>query len=139
MVNWGLVSRTRAAELLTWFESNRTDDSKKRGVDSPPAMYGIAMGNKGADAAIAGAVWMDEAVDSDGDSSLSMGEATGIPIACGAKLLSEGRIKGAGVFSPEAGHINAREFLIEVFSQLQKMGKLSSSALEDNIRISRSL
>ena len=138
MVNWGLVSRTRAAELLTWFESNRTDDSKKRGVDSPPAMYGIAMGNKGADAAIAGAVWMDEAVDSDGDSSLSMGEATGIPIACGAKLLSEGRIKGAGVFSPEAGHINAREFLIEVFSQLQKMGKLSSSALENNIRISQS-
>ena len=96
------------------------------------------MGTKGADAAIAGAAWMGEAVDSDGDSSLSMGEATGIPIACGAKLLSEGRIKRAGVFSPEAGHINAREFLIEVFSQLQKMGKLSSSALENNIRISQS-
>ena len=136
LVNWGLVSRTRAAALLTWFESNRAEENKKSDIDSPPAMYGIAMGTKGADAAIAGAAWIGEAVNSDGDSSLSMGEATGIPLACGAKLLSEGRINEAGVFSPEAGHINPREFLTEVFAQFKKIGKLSSSAFEDNIRIS---
>ena len=81
---------------------------------------------------------MGEAVEIGGDSGLCMGAVTGAPLACGAKLLLEGRIKKTGVFSPEAGYIEPREFLTEVFAQLEKFGNLSSSALEDNIRISRS-
>jgi len=47
-------------------------------------------------------------------------------------------MRAPGVFSPEAGHIDPREFLAEVFEQLGKLGKLSSTALDDNIRISYS-
>ena len=63
-----------------------------------------------------------------------MGAATFIQLACGVKFLSEGRMSASGVFSPEAGHIDPREFLAEVFEQLAKLGKLSSTALDDNIR-----
>ena len=138
MVNRGLVRRSRAAALLTWFEGQRAAGNEKRSLDSPPAMYGMAIGTKGAEAAIAGVAWVGEAVESDRETALSMGEATGIPLACGAKLLSDGCIKKTGVFSPEAGHIEPLNFLREVFSQLEKIGRLSSSTLEDNIRFSRS-
>lgn len=138
LVNRGLISRSRAAALLTWFEKHRGASHEKRDSDAPPAMYGMAIGTKGAEMAVVGVAWVGEAVEIDGDSGLSMGEVTGAPLACGAKLLSEGQIKKTGVFSPEAGHIEPRDFLTEVFAQLEKFGKLSSSALEDNIRISRS-
>ena len=138
LVNRGLISRSRAAALLTWFEKHRGASHEKRDSDAPPAMYGMAIGTKGAEVAVVGVAWVGEAVEIDGDSGLSMGEVTGAPLACGAKLLSEGQIKKTGVFSPEAGHIEPRDFLTEVFAQLEKFGKLSSSALEDNIRISRS-
>jgi saccharopine dehydrogenase-like NADP-dependent oxidoreductase len=100
-------------------------------------MYGMAIGIKGAEAAIAGAAWVGEAVDSGGDSGLSMGAATGVPLACGAKLLLDGRIKQTGVLTPEAGHIDPTEFLREVFRQFENAGRLRSGALEDNVRISR--
>lgn len=138
LVNRGLISRSRAAALLTWFEKHRGASHEKRDSDAPPAMYGMAIGTKGAEVAVVGVAWVGEAVEIGGDSGLSMGEVTGAPLACGAKLLSEGQIKKTGVFSPEAGHIEPRDFLTEVFAQLEKFGKLSSSALEDNIHISRS-
>ena len=137
LVNRGLVSRSRAAALLTWFEGRRGAGNETKNLDLPPAMYGMAIGTKGAQAAIAGAAWVGEAVDGAGDSGLSMGEATGVPLACGAKLLLDGRIKQKGVFTPEAGHIDPQEFLREVFTQFEETGKLSSGALEDHIRISR--
>ena len=138
LVNRGLVSRSRAAALLTWFENHRGSSAEKKDSDSPPAMYGLAIGTKGTEVAIAGAAWVGEAVEGGGKSGLTMGEATGIPLACGAKLLADGYIKEAGVVSPEAGHIEPRAFLKDVFAQLGKIGKLSSTALENNIRISRS-
>lgn len=138
LVNRDLVSRSRAAALLTWFENHRGSSAEKKDSDSPPAMYGMAIGTKGTEVAIAGAAWVGEAVEGGGNSGLTMGEATGIPLACGAKLLADGCIKEAGVFSPEAGHIEPKAFLRDVFAQLGKIGKISSPALENNIRISRS-
>ena len=42
-----------------------------------------------------------------------MGEATGIPLACGLKLLVDGKIQNKGVFAPE-GAINPNEFFKEL-------------------------
>jgi saccharopine dehydrogenase-like NADP-dependent oxidoreductase len=137
LVNQGLVSRSRAAALLTWFENRRGSVTETTNPDFPPAMYGMAIGIKGGEPAIAGAAWFGEAVDSGGDSGLSMGAATGVPLACGAKLLLDGRIKQTGVLTPEAGHIDPLEFLREVFRQFESAGRLRSGALEDNVRISR--
>ncbi|MEC8414821.1 MAG: hypothetical protein VXY97_04100, partial [Pseudomonadota bacterium] len=69
---------------------------------------------------------------------VGMGAATGVPLACGVKFLSEGQIKESGVFSPEAGIIDPKEFLEEVFEQLKNLGKVPSADLRHNIEISYS-
>jgi hypothetical protein len=101
-------------------------------------MYGMAIGTKCAKPASVGVAWVGGAIEAGGEFELGMGAATGIPLACGVKFLSEGRLSAPGVFSPEAGHIDPREFLTEVFEQLGKLGKLSSATLDDNIQISYS-
>lgn len=138
LVNRGLVSRARAAALLTWFEGQRVLDLEEANADSLPAMYGVAVGTKDAEPASVGAAWIGEAADRGTETGLSMGAATGVPLACGAQFLLDGRIEQKGVFTPEAGHIDPLEFLTEVFSQYEAFGKLASGALEDNVRISRS-
>jgi hypothetical protein len=52
--------------------------------------------------------------------------------------MCEGRINASGVFSPEAGIIDPKEFLSEFFDQLGILGKLPSTDLMDNIKISYS-
>ena len=135
LVNWGLVSRERAAALLAWFERNRAVGVEEKSPQAPPAMYGMAVGTKHGKSASVGVSWIGDALEAGGEFELGMGAATGIPLACGVKFLLEGRMSAPGVFSPEAGHIDPREFLAEVFEQLGKLGKLSSTALDDNIRI----
>ena len=44
---------------------------------------------------------------------ISMGEATGIPLACGLKLLVDGKILKKGVFAPE-GAIEPNDFFNEL-------------------------
>ena len=101
-------------------------------------MYGLAMGTKGTKDASVGVSWVGEATRPDSEFEIGMGAATGIPLACGAKFLSEGRIDARGVFSPEAGIIDPKAFLSEVFQQLGILGKLPSTNLMDNIQISYS-
>ncbi len=136
LVNWRLVSRSRAASLLTWFEGQRTSAPKEKDGEAPPVMYGLAVGRKNSRPASVGVSWVGEATGAGNESRVGMGAATGIPLACGVKFLSEGRIDATGVFSPEAGHIDPREFLAEVFAQLARLGRLSSPDLNDHIKIS---
>lgn len=138
LVDWGLISRERAAGLLTWFERQRTVSVVEQASQAMPAMYGMAIGTKHAKPASVGVAWVGDAIETGGEFELGMGAATGIPLACGVKFLSEGRMRVPGVFSPEVGHIDPREFLAEVFEQLGKLGKISSTALDDNIQISYS-
>lgn len=138
LVDWELISRERAAKLLTWFERHRAVGTEEQGSQATPAMYGMAVGTKDAKPASVGVAWVGDAIEAGGEFELGMGAATGIPLACGVKFLSEGRLGAAGVFSPEAGHIDPREFLTAVFEQLGKLGKLSSTTLDDNIQISYS-
>ena len=138
LVNWGIVGKERAAELLTWFEGQRKEEITKKGSKAPPVMYGLAMGTKGSCDATVGVSWVGEATQPGSRYEVGMGAATGVPLACGVKFMSEGRISESGVFSPEAGLIDPKEFLGEVFEQLENLGKVPSAVLEDNIEISYS-
>ena len=138
LVNWGIVGKERAAELLTWFEGQRKEEITKKGSKAPPVMYGLAMGTKGSCDATVGVSWVGEATQPGSRYEVGMGAATGVPLACGVKFMSEGRITESGVFSPEAGLIDPKEFLGEVFEQLENLGKVPSAVLEDNIKISYS-
>ena len=138
LVNWGIVGKERAATLLTWFEGQRKEEITKKGSKAPPVMYGLAMGTKGSCDATVGVSWIGEATQPGSRYEVGMGAATGVPLACGVKFMSEGRINESGVFSPEAGLIDPKEFLEEVFAQLKNLGKVPSSVLKDNIKISYS-
>jgi saccharopine dehydrogenase-like NADP-dependent oxidoreductase len=70
--------------------------------------------------------------------NIGMGEITGIPLACGIKMLAEGRINQAGVLAPEAGHIEPNSFISEVFEEISKVLGLPSGSLSDSIQITRS-
>ena len=69
--------------------------------------------------------------------SLGMGAVTGIPLACGLKMLLDGRINIKGVLAPESGAINPEEFFSEVFSVLTE-NTAEKIPLEDFIKVSRS-
>ena len=138
LVNWGLVGKERAAKFLTWFEGQRKQETTKKGSEAPPVMYGLAMGTKGSRDATVGVSWVGEATEPGSRYEVGMGAATGVPLACGVKFFSEGRINESGVFSPEAGLIDPKEFLEEVFEQLENLGKVPSAKLRDNIEISYS-
>ena len=138
LVDWGIVGKERAAALLTWFEGQRKEETRKKSSKAPPVMYGLAMGAKGNRDASVGVSWIGEATEPESKYEVGMGAATGVPLACGVKFLSEGRINESGVFSPEAGLIDPKEFLEEVFEQLENLGKVPSADLRDNIEISYS-
>jgi saccharopine dehydrogenase-like NADP-dependent oxidoreductase len=101
-------------------------------------MYGLAIGTKDAKDASVGVSWVGEATNPDSEFEIGMGAATGAPLACGVKFMCEGRINASGVFSPEAGIVDPKEFLSEFFDQLGILGKLPSTDLMDNIKISYS-
>ena len=138
LVDWGLVGKERAAAFLTWFAGQRKEEITKKDSKAPPVMYGLAMGTKGSSDAAVGVSWVGEATEPESRYEVGMGAATGVPLACGVKFLSEGRINESGVFSPEAGLIDPKEFLEEVFEQLENLGKVPSAKLRDNIEISYS-
>ena len=138
LVNWGLVGKERAAAFLAWFAGQRKEQITNRASKAPPVMYGLAMGTKGSVDAMVGVSWVGEATQPESRYEVGMGAATGVPLACGVKFLSEGRINESGVFSPEAGIIDPNEFLEDVFEQLKNLGKVPSADLRHNIEISYS-
>ena len=64
---------------------------------------------------------------------ISMGEATGIPLACGLKLLVDGKISKKGVFAPE-GAIDPNDF----FKELNSISNLLDTNGNEIISIFRS-
>jgi saccharopine dehydrogenase-like NADP-dependent oxidoreductase len=70
--------------------------------------------------------------------NIGMGEITGIPLACGIKMLAEGCINEVGVLAPEAGHIEPSGFISNVFEEISKTLGLPSDSLGDSIQITRS-
>jgi len=53
-------------------------------------------------------------------------------------MLAEGKINEAGVFAPEAGHIDPHDFISDVFDEISKFLGLPLGNFDENIRITRS-
>lgn len=67
----------------------------------------------------------------------SMGEATGIPLACGLKLLLDGKIKGRGVFAPE-GAIEPHDFfnVLKAIGMAKILGNANIIKITNNWQLS---
>ena len=112
LVNWGLLTMSRAAAWLHWLESRpRTEDSVREEISLPP-IYALAEGVKNGRRGSVGVCFSAESENILAD--LGMGMATGIPLAIGVRMLAEGKINKKGVMAPEAGHIDPETFIPEV-------------------------
>ena len=139
LVNLRILSKRKASNLLGWLENMQHKKVEEIGDNNPPVMYGLAQGLKdGAPASVGVCL---ETKNSQGVSTaqaLGMGHVTGIPLACGVKLLAEGAITRKGVLAPEAGHIDPRMFIEDVFEELSKAIDQPLGGFEENVAISRS-
>ena len=137
LVDWKIISVERAAGIVQNLSSSIRKDLEEQGIDSrlnlkntnfsePPPLYALATGLKNGEKASCGTVFNSSDL-------ISMGEATGIPLACGLKLLVDGKILKKGVFAPE-GAINPHEF----FKELDNISDLLDTNGSELISIFRS-
>ena len=141
LVNLRLLSKEKAAHLFSLLEGEQSSQKRHKGVDYPPVMYGFAHGIKNGIPASVGVCIPSDTEDSDMNEqikNIGMGEITGIPLACGIKMLAEGRINEVGVLAPEAGHIEPHGFIAKVFEEISDVLGLPNGSLDDSIRITRS-
>ena len=141
LVNLRVLSKLSAANLFSLLESKQSTQKRTKGVDYPPAMYGFAHGIKNEMPASVGVCLPSNTEDPDINEqikNIGMGEITGIPLACGIKMLAEGRINEVGVLAPEAGHIEPNGFISDVFEEISKVLGLPSGSINDSIKITRS-
>ena len=140
LVEWHFLPKRTAARLFGWLENNMaTSDLADLPQSSLPTLYGLALGEKnGKKEAVGVSIGHAQSkLEKLDNESLGMGAVTGIPLACGLKMLLDGRINNRGVFAPESGAINPEEFFSEVFSVLTE-DTAEKIPLEDFIKVSRS-
>ena len=141
LVNLKLLSKVNAAYLFSLLEGKQSTQKKHKDIDYPPVMYGFAHGIKNERPASVGVCIPSQTKDLDMDEqikNIGMGEITGIPLACGIKMLAEGQINEVGVMAPEAGHIEPHRFITKVFEEISDVLGLPNGSLDDSIRITRS-
>ena len=141
LVNLKLLSKVNAANLLSLLKSKQSAEKKRKDIDYPPVMYGFAHGIKNGMPASVGVCIPSDTKDSDMNEqikNIGMGEITGIPLACGIKMLAEGRIVQTGVLAPEAGHIEPHGFITDVFEEISIVLGLPKDSLNNSIQITRS-
>ena len=118
LVDWNILSVEKAAGIVQDLSSSIREDLEAKGVETgldmvrnslgePPSLYALAIGNKNGQKASCGTTFSASDL-------ISMGEATGIPLACGLKLLIDGKIVKSGVFAPE-GAIDPNDFSGSLF------------------------
>ena len=140
LVNVGLLSKNKAANVFAWLE-NQGSSERNLSSNYLPVIYGYANGLKNGDPASVGVCLSNEqrnSASTNNYDAIGMGEITGIPLACGIKMLAEGKINKSGVFSPEAGHIDPHDFITDVLDELSKAINKPLGNFEENIRINRS-
>jgi saccharopine dehydrogenase-like NADP-dependent oxidoreductase len=139
IVDLGLLSKTKAANLFAWLESLNRSQAKRQGDDYPPPIYGYAHGLKhGAPASVGVSLAKNDSNEAMREQELGMGHITGIPLACGVKLLADGGITRTGVLAPEAGHIDPHAFIDDVFAELNKATGQQLGGFDQNVVIARS-
>ncbi len=136
LVDWNILSVEKAAGIVQDLSSSIREDLETKGVetgidmvrnslDEPPSLYALAIGNKNGQKASCGTTFRASDL-------ISMGEATGIPLACGLKLLIDGKITKFGVFAPE-GAIDPNDFfkeLYEISDLFEKSEEVGSEGLK---------
>ena len=106
-MNWGLVTKSRAAAWLHWLESrSQTEDSVLEEISLPP-IYALAVGVKNGRRGSVGVSFSADMESILGD--LGMGMATGIPLAIGVRMLAEGKINKKGVMSACDWHAHVEQ------------------------------
>ena len=135
LVNIGFLGKAKASNLFSWLESQESTQEKPNSNNYLPSMYGFAHGSKNGVPASVGVCIMN---DDRSSADIGMGEITGIPLACGIKMLAEGKINEVGVLAPEAGHIDPYDFITDVLDEISKLLDLPTRKFEENIRITRS-
>ena len=117
LVDWKIISVEKAASIVQNLSSDIREELEEAGIENgidlnstnsedPPPLYAVASGKKEGQQAACTATFKTSGL-------ISMGEATGIPLACGLKLLIDGKIQKKGVFAPE-GAINPYDFFKEL-------------------------
>ena len=117
LVDWKIISVEKAASIVQNLSSDKRKELEEAGMENgidlsgansedPPPLYAVASGKKDGVEAACTATFKSSGL-------ISMGEATGIPLACGLKLLIDGKIQKKGVFAPE-GAINPYDFFKEL-------------------------
>ena len=108
-----LLSKGIAARFLDWLE--RSSSSKKsQQQNNLPEIYALAIGSKNNKLESVGVSY-----DGTPTRELSMGDATGLPLALGLKMFIEGEIPVKGVISPESEAIDHRKMLLEICNLLE--------------------
>jgi len=137
LVDWKVISTERAAGIVQNLSSSIRKDIEGQGIEyrmsqknnnlsEPPPLYALAIGLKDGKKASCGTMFNTSEL-------ISMGEATGIPLACGLKLLVDGKISNKGVFAPE-GVIDPNDF----FKELNSISNLLDTNSNEMISIFRS-
>ena len=96
LVDWKIISVEKAAGIVQNLSSSIRKDLEDQGIETgldlkninpkePPPIYSLAIGKKDGKQAACGTTFRASDL-------ISMGEATGIPLACGLKLLVDGKI-----------------------------------------------
>ena len=111
-VELNILTKNWAAKILESLETNPNKKIKLKSFSNLPGVYAYAEGIKNGKRCRVGVSLEGE----DDLNNLSMGEATGFPLACGVKMLLNDEIKETGVFSPESQNINPELF----FQYLEK-------------------
>jgi len=116
LVDVKIISIERAARIIQKLSSSIRNDIESQGnvvrpntntfLSEPPPLYALAIGLKDGKKASCGTMF-------NASDLISMGEATGIPLACGLKLLVDQKITKKGVFAPE-GAIDPNIFFNEL-------------------------
>ena len=108
-----LLSKEIAARFLDWLERN-SSSKKSQQQNNLPEIYALAIGSKNNKLESVGVSY-----DGTPTRELSMGDATGLPLALGLKMFIEGDIPIKGVISPESEAIDHRKMLLEICNLLE--------------------
>ena len=113
-----IISNDNAANFFHWLETKSNRPSFRDEKIGLPAIYGLAYGMKNGKNASVGVTFGKN----DLAKEISMGEATGHPLALGLKLFLQGKIYKPGVFAPEGGAINTEDFF-SAYEELEDLNE----------------
>ena len=108
LIGFRLLSKRNAARFLDWLE-RKTSSNNSQQQNSLPEIYALAIGSKNNKLESVGVSYEGTLTR-----ELSMGDATGLPLALGLRMFIEGEIPIKGVISPESEGINHGKMLLEI-------------------------